>query len=578
MDHRADIFSLGVVFYEMLTGELPLGKFAPPSKKVHVDVRLDEVVLHALEKEPERRYQQVSQVKTDVDTIARTKGTGGKSRLGYDAVPPVVTNAVESAWRQVKGPGTGLVITALLSSLVCVALGMSWGTIYTSNTPRTLLPLTGIALSGVMLTAGLMMRRLAGYVLAIVGAILAILSCPGNLIGLPIGIWALVVLSRPEVRDAFGKGHPMPRFAPATGGGWKVAAVVVAGVMFLCAIPIVAIVLAVAMPAYAKMRSRTKATQILTGIPAPNLTVRGTVSDAVTGQPIAGARVDDNIYGGRLNRQVQQAWTDAEGHYELRTWPEEHNLAASAAGYQLKLNTLLTRGFRLQKDGRLQIDFQLQPAENTMSVTSTGLTMRLANIVPRATMGGVSAPSPDSAALDREVKRGTDAWKRGHYTQAFAVLLPAAIQGDPVAQHRVGVMYVLGQGVEQDPAEATRWFRLAAEQGQGEAQYSMGMRYLLGQSVAQDPKEAVRWFKLAADQGIGAAASALAKLCAKGEGVPKDLVEAYKWAVVASNLPDTNNGNATMRAIEHSLTPDQVAEAQRRAKEFVPKRTAPADP
>jgi serine/threonine protein kinase len=112
VDHRADIYSLGVVFYEMLTGELPLGKFAPPSQKVQVDVRLDEIVLHTLEKEPSRRYQHASQVKTDVETIANSEVRSPKSEAARQSHVQQAFPRVSTAWKSAAIIG-GLVIVVL---------------------------------------------------------------------------------------------------------------------------------------------------------------------------------------------------------------------------------------------------------------------------------------------------------------------------------------------------------------------------------------------------------------------------------------------------------------------------------
>ncbi len=86
VDHRADLYALGVMLYELLTGELPLGRFDAPSKRAAVDARLDAIVLKALERDRERRYQHAKELETDLNGGAPS-GADAAARASSDSTP-----------------------------------------------------------------------------------------------------------------------------------------------------------------------------------------------------------------------------------------------------------------------------------------------------------------------------------------------------------------------------------------------------------------------------------------------------------------------------------------------------------
>jgi uncharacterized protein len=166
---------------------------------------------------------------------------------------------------------------------------------------------------------------------------------------------------------------------------------------------------------------------------------------------------------------------------------------------------------------------------------------------------------------------GNAAYQRGDYATALKLLRPLVDQGRADAQDLLAIMYYVGQGVPQNRDEAIRLYRLAAEQGNAHAQDALGFAYREGVGAQKDDTAAAKWFRKAADQDNIDAQFNIGEMYELGTGVPQDYVLAYMWFSLVASRGTRPYAITSRDRVAQQMTPEQIAEAQKLAREWKPK-------
>jgi TPR repeat protein len=149
------------------------------------------------------------------------------------------------------------------------------------------------------------------------------------------------------------------------------------------------------------------------------------------------------------------------------------------------------------------------------------------------------------------------------YAEAARYFRKGADANHAASQMNLGYLYDQGWGVERDRGQAAAWYRRAAEQGLAGAQFNLGDLYAQ-EGTSRDESEALVWFHRAAAQGHTMAQLMLGAMYAQGRGTPRNLSMAYQW-LTAARLAGDIWAEGQLRAVEAHLSAREIAEAKAQA-------------